>query len=79
MFLCTRRPLSGKRLILLALAFLAPLLLSHCASVPDPALAALTGEIRTPETSLPPNEYPFDDSGNYREDWVPSQGKHHAN
>lgn len=79
MFVRTCHILKGKRLIRSALALLAPLLLTHCASVSSTPLAALTGEVRTPENSLPHDEYPFDDSGNYREDWITAQGKRHAN
>lgn len=50
------------------------MLLSSCGSIP--ATVAVEGELSTPATSLPRDEYPFDESGRYREDWVrpPSKG-----
>jgi hypothetical protein len=63
-------PLVRRALLALALSLFAPLLLTQCTSVRSAPIASLTGEIRTPEHSLPRYEYPFDESGKYREDWV---------
>jgi LysM repeat protein len=46
----------------------APLVLCQCSSLTQPI--AVEGELSSPETSLPRYEYPFDESGRYREDWV---------
>lgn len=54
----------------LAAFLVAPLLLSHCATAPSVPKMALSGELTTPEHSLPRSEYPFDETGKYREDWV---------
>lgn len=53
----------------------ASLLLCHCGSISLGPTVAVEGELASPETSLPHYEYPFDESGRYREDWVSPPSK----
>lgn len=46
------------------LLLLAPLFLANCRSTGGGSGSS------TPSTSMSPSEYPFDENGNYREDWV---------
>jgi len=58
------------RVLLAASALVAPFPFSQCQTIPASHMAAVTGELNTPDHSLPKHEYPFDASGEYREDWV---------
>ncbi|RFC49561.1 MAG: LysM repeat-containing protein [Verrucomicrobia bacterium] len=64
---------SPARAFRLSLILLTPLLLCRCSSF-GPSVA-VEGELASPESSLPRSEYPFDESGRYREDWVSPPSK----
>lgn len=56
---------------LLILALAAPLTLTRCISDGGTGGGLVSsGSLSTPSHSMSRSEYPFDDQGNYREDWV---------
>ncbi len=59
---------SAKAVCQAALPLICTSLLCQCSSL-GPSVA-VEGDLSSPETSLPRYEYPFDESGRYREDWV---------
>lgn len=63
--------LSFRRCLVLPAAFL----LCQCSSISLGPSVAVEGELASPETSLPHYEYPFDEAGRYREDWVSPPSK----
>jgi len=71
-----RIPKPWKPLLVVARTAAATLFLAHCTSVGP--VVAVEGEVSTPTHSLPRHEYPFDESGRYREDWVSSSGRGNA-
>jgi hypothetical protein len=68
-----RIPASPKPLLVVVPVLAVPLLFTQCTSVGP--VVAVEGEVGTPTHSLPKHEYPFDESGRYREDWVSSSGR----
>ncbi len=59
-----------------AAASLCAVLLSGCVNPGYPSASVTAEKIATPSNSLPHHEYPFDDKGNYRKDWVvPPRGR----
>jgi len=70
------QPMDYTPVKVVCLAALSSLLFCHCSAIPQ--TIAVEGELSTPETSLPTYEYPFDESGRYREDWVAPRNKSQA-
>ena len=67
---CSRRMMLCRNAVL-ALALVCPLVLTQCTTSSGNALV-VSGDLATPDHSLPKDEYPFDEKGNYREEWVQS-------
>lgn len=64
-----RRPLSPSRVAAACLVLATPPFLFTSCETAGPSVA-VSGDLATPSHSLAKNEYPFDEKGNYREDWV---------
>ena len=70
------QPMDYTPVKVVCLAALSSLLFCHCSAIPQ--TIAVEGELSSPETSLPTYEYPFDESGRYREDWAAPRSKSEA-